>query len=223
MSELLSISEAARRTGYSYSAMKKAVDSYRIPVADRTKEGYPRLEWKTVQEFAKDRIAKGLSTDTRKTAPESQTAHSIGGRADDSLASTGAAYHKSRAAREMFTAKIAQLELEQKQRGGEIQERKAIAQTEKLEAEAALARLALEKEARLLVDAETMEDLFSGMIADARDRILSIGASVRAAFPEAHMDIIKFIDRSAMEILSELGRIPDRQSIEIEQRMETEK
>lgn len=104
-----------------------------------------------------------------------------------------------------------------------LQVRAAVARVKKLEAEAARAQLELEREAKLLVDAETMEDLFAGMVADARDRILSLGSAVKAAFPDVSPDVVRFIGETAMEILATLGKIPERDARDVPERLEVAK
>ena len=101
----------------------------------------------------------------------------------------------------------------------EIAKRKRVAATEKLEADALRARIDLEQAARLLVDAEAMEDCFAAMVADARDLALNLPAAVKAEYPDVDPGLLEFVSRQIMEMLTKLGSIPARASIEVPNRI----
>ena len=101
----------------------------------------------------------------------------------------------------------------------EIAKRKRVAATEKLEADALKARIELEQAARLLVDAEAMEDCFASMVADARDMALNLPAAIKAEYPDVDPALLEFVSRQIMDMLTKLGSIPARASIEVPNRI----
>lgn len=101
----------------------------------------------------------------------------------------------------------------------EIAKRKRVAATEKLEAEALSARIELEQAAKLLVDAEEMEDCFAAMVADARDLALNLPAAIKAEFPDADTRLLEFVSSQVMAMLTKLGSMPARAFIEVPNRI----
>ena len=101
----------------------------------------------------------------------------------------------------------------------EIAKRKRVAATEKLEAEALSARIELEQAAKLLVDAEEMEDCFAAMVADARDMALNLPAAIKAEFPDADARLLEFVSAQVVAMLTKLGSMPARASIDVPNRI----
>lgn len=101
----------------------------------------------------------------------------------------------------------------------EIAKRKRVAATEKLEAEALSARIELEQAAKLLVDAEEMEDCFAAMVADARDIALNLPAAIKAEYPDVDPGMLDFVSRQIMDMLTKLGSIPARAAIDVPNRI----
>ena len=101
----------------------------------------------------------------------------------------------------------------------EIAKRKRVAATEKLEAEALSARIELEQAAKLLVDAEEMEDCFAAMVADARDMALNLPAAIKAEFPDADARLLEFVSSQVVAMLTKLGSMPARASIDVPNRI----
>ena len=101
----------------------------------------------------------------------------------------------------------------------EIAKRKRVAATEKLEAEALSARIELEQAAKLLVDAEEMEDCFAAMVADARDMALNLPAAIKAEFPDVDARLLEFVSSQVVAMLTKLGSMPARASIDVPNRI----
>ena len=101
----------------------------------------------------------------------------------------------------------------------EIAKRKRVAATEKLEAEALSARIELEQAAKLLVDAEEMEDCFAAMVADARDMALNLPAAIKAEFPDADTRLLEFVSLQVVSMLTKLGAMPARAPIDVPNRI----
>jgi ribosomal protein L9 len=75
----------------------------------------------------------------------------------------------------------------------ELARRRARADTERSEADSLKARLSAEQAAQLLVDAEDMEDAFSSLAADVRDRMLNIAPSLKALYPDMATEVIEAV------------------------------
>jgi hypothetical protein len=138
-SELISIREAARRLGVSDTAVRKAIATGRVTVADRHKDNdRPLLSWpackddwlansdtskrshvggtgtsKKRQGYSSGQRVKLPTSDRQDEAPEDdEPTH--GGSGSTPASGRGAKYNKSRGEREFYQAKLAQLEFEQK-------------------------------------------------------------------------------------------------------------
>lgn len=131
MSELISIREAARRLGVSDTAVHKAIKAGRVVVASKTESGRPLMAWEDTERrwLANSDVSKrshvgGRGSAVRaKDAPrvnlptsdrmdEADPAGDIGG--DGPKSGRGPGYAQARAAREVYLAKLAKLDYEQK-------------------------------------------------------------------------------------------------------------
>jgi len=101
----------------------------------------------------------------------------------------------------------------------ELARRKNIASTEKLEADAMKSRIEVEKDAGQLAYIEDIEDLFSEMVVDARDRFMSLTSVLKTKFSDLKKEHLDFINSFHMEIFMSLSRKNDRQVIHIENRI----
>ena len=133
MSEQISIREAARRLGVSDTALHKALKAGRIAVASKTESGRPLLDWAdTKRRFiatgdTSKRSHVGAQGSPRRNAeaarvqlptsrnmdeqPKGETAD-LGG--DMPSSGRGGGYAAARAARELYAAKLAKLDYDEK-------------------------------------------------------------------------------------------------------------
>lgn len=135
MSELISIREAARRLGVSDTAVHKAIKTGRVSTASQTGSGRPLMDWSDTERrwLANSDVSKrshvgargsprraddaprvNLPTSDRMDegpgAPD--TGQDIGG--DGPRSGRGAGYAQARAAREIYQAKLAKLEYDER-------------------------------------------------------------------------------------------------------------
>lgn len=96
--------------------------------------------------------------------------------------------------------------------------RRKRAETTKLEADSLNARINVEREAMLLVDADEMEDQYSAIIADARDMLLATKESMQADVPGLPSDAYEYVDKRVREFLAMLGA-PKRERVPIANRV----
>jgi hypothetical protein len=96
-----------------------------------------------------------------------------------------------------------------------LTERMELAKLKKLEAEAERELIALQDEAKALVSADTFEELFSEMVAHARDRLMSVPVALRVSFPLVGHDVIDWIQNALVDALSGLAKLPERDKREI--------
>lgn len=133
MSERISIREAARRLGVSDTAVHKAIKAGRVAVAGKTDSGRPLMDWADTERrwLANSDVSKRSHVGSRGSPVRAQDAPRVklptSDRMDEAPASSGddlggdgprsgrgAGYAQARAAREVFQAKLAKLEYEQK-------------------------------------------------------------------------------------------------------------
>ena len=100
----------------------------------------------------------------------------------------------------------------------ELNIRRKRAETTKLEADSLNARINVEREAMLLVDADEMEDQYSAIIADARDMLLATKESMQADLPGLPSDVYEYVDKRVREFLAMLGA-PKRERVPIANRV----
>ena len=100
----------------------------------------------------------------------------------------------------------------------ELNIRRKRAETTKLEADSLNARINVEREAMLLVDADEMEDQYSAIIADARDMLLATKESMQADLPGLPSDVYEYVDKRIREFLAMLGA-PKRERVPIANRV----
>ena len=100
----------------------------------------------------------------------------------------------------------------------DISIRRKRAETTKLEADSLNARINVEREAMLLVDADEMEDQYSAIIADARDMLLATKESMQADLPGLPSDVYEYVDKRIREFLAMLGA-PKRERVPIANRV----
>lgn len=100
--------------------------------------------------------------------------------------------------------------------------RKKRAETTKLEADSLHARIDVEREAMLLVDADEMEDQYSTIIADARDMLLATKESMQADIPGLPSEAYVYVDTRIREFLAMLGA-PKRERVSIGNRVVDER
>lgn len=127
MTELISIREAARRLGVSDTAIHKAIKAGRVVVAGKTDSGRPQMEWKDTERrwlansdaSKRSHVGSQGSSRREKDAPRVQLATSD--RMDEGEATEGApasgrgaGYAQARAAREVYMAKLAKLEFDER-------------------------------------------------------------------------------------------------------------
>lgn len=127
MSELISIREAARRLGVSDTAVHKAIKTNRVAVAGKTDSGRPLMDWADTERrwLANSDVSKRSHVGAKGSTRRDQDAPRVklttsnrmdeqpGGGGDDS-APRGGNYAQARAAREVFQAKLAKLEYEER-------------------------------------------------------------------------------------------------------------
>lgn len=138
MSELISIREAARRLGVSDTAVHKAIKAGRVAVAGKTDSGRPLMDWTDTQRrwLANSDVSKrshvgSKGSPVRANDPPPRVQLPTSSRMDDGpdaggdlgagltagdgpRSGRGPGYAQARAAREVFQAKLAKLEYEQK-------------------------------------------------------------------------------------------------------------
>lgn len=131
---------------------------------------------------------------------------------------TLAQYQTVRTAQAATNTKIAQIKLKNMETEVPLEMRKKIAEAEQAEAKTMLVRIQLEKEAKLLVDAELFEDVYSTMVADARDSILNTSTEFRAYFPQASPEMSRFLDDNLREKCSALSP-PVRETVKLNNRI----
>lgn len=101
----------------------------------------------------------------------------------------------------------------------ELARRRARADTEKSEADSLKARLAAEQAAQLLVDAEDMEDAFSALAADVRDRMLNLAPSLKSIYPELGTEVIESLIKLITDALADLSKVPERKPTRVSSRI----
>jgi hypothetical protein len=134
MSERISIRETARRLGVSDTAVHKAIKAGRVAVAGKTDSGRPLMDWEDTERRwkANSDVSKRSHVGPQGSARRAQDAPRVelptSSRMDeapddggDSIQSgdgprsgRGAGYAQARAAREVFQAKLAKLEYEER-------------------------------------------------------------------------------------------------------------
>jgi hypothetical protein len=128
MSELISIREAARRLGVSDTAVHKAIKTGRVSTASQTHGGRPLMDWADTERrwLANSDVSKrshvGAQGSPRRAADAPRVSLPTSGRMDEGgdvgdgapKSGRGGAYANARAAREVYQAKLAKLEYEQK-------------------------------------------------------------------------------------------------------------
>lgn len=134
--ELVSIREAARRLGVSDAAVRKAIKAGRVTLGPATDSGGPQLEWPKAREQyvnnsdtsrrshvgsqggarrKNDKPEVELPTSDRlDELPEVAGNAAAAGNAAGPKSGRGGQYNQARAAREVYQAKLAKLEYEQK-------------------------------------------------------------------------------------------------------------
>jgi len=133
MSERISIREAARRLGVSDTAVHKAIKAGRVAVAGKTDSGRPLMDWPDTERRwlansdvskrshvgsrgspvrAQDAPRVKLTTSDRMDEAPAGSGDDLGG--DGPRSGRGAGYAQARAAREVFQAKLAKLEYEER-------------------------------------------------------------------------------------------------------------
>lgn len=133
MSELISIREAARRLGVSDTAVHKAIKAGRVAVAGKTDSGRPLMDWPDTERrwLANSDVSKRSHVGSRGSPVRAQDAPRVnlptsdrmdeGSQGDGAELGTdgprsgrGGSYAQARAAREVFQAKLAKLEYEER-------------------------------------------------------------------------------------------------------------
>lgn len=129
MPELISIREAARRLGVSDTAVHKAIKAGRVFVADHTGGGRPLMDWEDVERRwhansdASKRSHVGSRGSPRREGeapqvvlPKSSSGAGPGARGGETKAdaASGTSYAQSRAVRELFAARLAKLDFEER-------------------------------------------------------------------------------------------------------------
>jgi hypothetical protein len=133
MSERISIREAARRLGVSDTAVHKAIKTGRVAVAGKTESGRPLMDWADTERRwlansdvskrshvgsrgspvrAQDAPRVKLTTSDRMDEAQSGEGSDLSG--DGPRSGRGAGYAQARAVREVFQAKLAKLEYEER-------------------------------------------------------------------------------------------------------------
>jgi hypothetical protein len=128
MSELISIREAARRLGVSDTAVHKAIKAGRVSVAGKTDSGRPLMDWSDTGRrwLVNSDASKRSHVGSRGSPVRAQDAPRVdlptSNRMDEGATAggepgtgmRGGSYAQARAAREVFQAKLAKLEYEER-------------------------------------------------------------------------------------------------------------
>lgn len=127
MVEKISIREAARRLGVSDTAVHKAIKAGRVVVAGKTDSGRPLMDWADTERrwLANSDASKRSHVGSQGSPIRSQDAPRVNlptsNRMDEGASvvepgtgARGGSYAQARAAREVFQAKLAKLEYEER-------------------------------------------------------------------------------------------------------------
>ena len=168
---------------------------------------------KPEEKQAKDYLDKtGVYTPKAKPAPRSQPGQraTIEARQALNRASKGKVPQQSKSPLDSLS--------EEQQELLDLNIRRKRAETTKLEADSLNARINVEREAMLLVDADEMEDQYSAIIADARDMLLATKESMQADVPGLPVEAYDYVDKRVREFLAMLGA-PKRERVAIANRV----
>lgn len=101
----------------------------------------------------------------------------------------------------------------------DLARRKAFATVEKLEAEAATARVELERIAKVLCYVDDLEELYFSDVADARDKFSYLTTQIKTRFPGVQQELLDFTDAWIKSVFEELGKKRDRDGAHVENKL----